>query len=53
MRQGPIDPKQTDSLASRVHQCWMNPALEPATAQAPPAQGQQPQPGPPTTGTNQ
>ncbi|BAT60648.1 hypothetical protein GJW-30_1_03196 [Variibacter gotjawalensis] len=53
VRQGPIDPKQTDSLASRVHQCWMNPALEPATAQAPPAQGQQPQPGPPTTGTNQ
>lgn len=52
VRQGPIDPKQTDSLASRVHQCWINPALEPVAAAAapanPPAQGQ-----PPTTGTNQ
>lgn len=38
--QGPIDPKATDSLQSRVHSCWVNPAAPPAPAAAAvPAQG--------------
>jgi hypothetical protein len=28
VRQGPIDPKATDTLHSRVHGCWVNPAGE-------------------------
>ncbi len=39
---GAIDPKQPESLASRVHACWINPNAQPqpAAAAAPPAQGQ-------------
>ncbi len=41
VKQGPIDPKATDSLQSRVHSCWVNPAAPPAPAAAAgnPAQG--------------
>jgi hypothetical protein len=41
VKQGPIDPKLTDSLQSRVHSCWVNPAAPPAPAAAAgtPAQG--------------
>jgi hypothetical protein len=28
VRQGNIDPKSTDTLAKRVHTCWINPNLE-------------------------
>jgi hypothetical protein len=28
VRQGNIDPKATDTLHSRVHACWLNPAIE-------------------------
>ena len=28
VRQGNIDPKATDTLHSRIHACWLNPALE-------------------------
>ena len=28
VRQGNIDPKATDTLLSRIHDCWLNPALE-------------------------
>src|SRR6185503_20512505 len=28
VRQGNIDPKAADTLASRVHSCWVNPNLE-------------------------
>ena len=40
VRQGNIDPKQQETLNGRVHACWLNPNLEPAsaTAAAPPAQ---------------
>jgi hypothetical protein len=34
VKQGPIDPKATDSLQSRVHSCWINPAAPPAPAAA-------------------
>jgi hypothetical protein len=39
VRQGDIDPKAPQSLNSRVHTCWLNPASPPlpATAAAPPA----------------
>jgi hypothetical protein len=39
VRQGHIDPKAQDSLNTRVHTCWLNPALAPtpATATQPPA----------------
>jgi len=38
VRQGNIDPKSPESLNSRVHACWINPGLPPATASsAPPA----------------
>ena len=30
VKQGPIDPKATDSLQARVHSCWINPAAPPA-----------------------
>jgi hypothetical protein len=43
IRQGNIDPKARDSLNSRVHGCWINPGLPPAssaTASAPPASPQ-------------
>lgn len=52
VRQGPLDEKAKEGLPARVHQCWINPALEPvATAAAPAAPaGQQ---NPPSTGTNQ
>jgi hypothetical protein len=43
IRQGTIDPKAPESLAARVHACWVNPSMEPQTAaQTPP---------PATTGT--
>lgn len=34
VKQGPIDPKATDSLQNRVHSCWVNPAAPPAPAAA-------------------
>ena len=34
VRQGDIDPKSPDTLNSRVHSCWINPALPPAPAAA-------------------
>ena len=35
VRQGNnIDPKQQESLAGRVHACWLNPGLEPPAATA-------------------
>jgi hypothetical protein len=38
VRQGNIDPKSPQSLNARVHACWLNPAMMPATAAAnPPA----------------
>ena len=36
VRQGPFDPKAAESLYARVHACWINPAMQPATAAAPP-----------------
>ncbi len=39
VRQGNIDPKSPESLSARVHACWINPSLPPATAAAPPASG--------------
>jgi hypothetical protein len=35
VRQGNIDPKSPESLNARVHACWINPNLPPATAAAP------------------
>jgi hypothetical protein len=35
VRQGNIDPKSPESLNARVHACWVNPSLPPATAAAP------------------
>ena len=36
VRQGNIDPKATDTLHSRIHACWLNPAVElQGTAAAP------------------
>ena len=29
-----LDPKAQDTLNGRVHACWVNPALQPATAAA-------------------
>jgi hypothetical protein len=38
VRQGPMDPKATDTLKSRVHACWLNPNAEAqGTAAAPSA----------------
>jgi hypothetical protein len=37
VRQGHIDPKAQESLNSRVHGCWLNPALEPVLSAATPA----------------
>lgn len=41
VRQGNIDPKQQETLNSRVHACWLNPGLPPAepvaAAAAPPS----------------
>ena len=34
VRQGHIDPKAPESLNSRVHACWLNPALPPAPTAA-------------------
>ena len=34
VRQGHIDPKAPESLNSRVHACWLNPALTPAPTAA-------------------
>jgi hypothetical protein len=34
VKQGPIDPKATDNLQSRVHSCWINPSAPPAPAAA-------------------
>jgi hypothetical protein len=34
VRQGNIDPKAPQSLNSRVHTCWLNPATPPITADA-------------------
>jgi len=43
LRQGPFDPKNPESLASRVHACWLTPAPAPAApapaAPAPAARG--------------
>ena len=39
VRQGNIDPKSPESLSARVHACWINPSLPPATAAAPTASG--------------
>lgn len=40
VRQGNIDPKSPQSLNSRVHTCWLDPATPPAAAaEAPPAAG--------------
>jgi hypothetical protein len=36
VRQGNIDPKVPDSLNGRVHACWLNPGMPPATAAATP-----------------
>ena len=36
VRQGNIDPKAPESLGTRVHACWLNPALPPASAAATP-----------------
>ncbi|HEX3708634.1 MAG TPA: beta-1-3, beta-1-6-glucan biosynthesis protein [Pseudolabrys sp.] len=36
VRQGRMDPKAQESLNGRVHACWLNPALTPAEAAAPP-----------------
>jgi hypothetical protein len=55
VRQGHIDPKSPQSLNSRVHSCWLNPAAPAATAAAaaaatsgtaPPAPGTPPATGP-------
>jgi hypothetical protein len=35
VRQGPFDPKAAESLYARVHACWINPNMQPATAAAP------------------
>lgn len=35
VRQGNIDPKSPESLNARVHACWVNPSLPPATAATP------------------
>jgi len=42
VRRGNIDPKTTDTLAGRVHTCWINPNLEAntSTAATPPTEGQ-------------
>jgi hypothetical protein len=37
VRQGAFDPKAAESLYARVHSCWINPNMQPATAAAPPA----------------
>ena len=37
VRQGNIDPKAPQSLNSRVHTCWLNPATPSTTAEAAPA----------------
>jgi hypothetical protein len=37
VRQGYIDQKSPETLNARVHACWINPNLPPATAAAPPA----------------
>jgi hypothetical protein len=34
VKQGPIDPKSTDGLNSRIRGCWINPSAPPATAAA-------------------
>jgi hypothetical protein len=36
VRQGNIDPKAPESLNSRVHACWINPAVAPTTASTDP-----------------
>jgi len=37
VQQGPFDPKAAESLSARVHNCWINPAMQPQAALAPPA----------------
>lgn len=41
VKQGPIDPKQQDTLNSRVHTCWLNPETPApaAAAQVPQSDG--------------
>ena len=34
VRQGNIDPKATETFNARVHSCWINPTMMPATAAA-------------------
>jgi hypothetical protein len=41
VRQGGIDPKATESLNTRVHGCWLNPAAPPASTTS----AANPQPG--------
>jgi len=41
VRQGNIDPKATETINTRVHSCWINPALPPA-APAPSASAERP-----------
>jgi hypothetical protein len=48
VRQGSIDPKAPESLSARVHQCWINPSLQPPAAASAPAPSQPS----PSTGTN-
>lgn len=35
VRQGSFDPKNNDTMQSRIHACWVNPSMQPATAAAP------------------
>jgi hypothetical protein len=42
IRQGALDPKAQDTLNGRVHACWVNPALQPVSAAAAPADGKAP-----------
>jgi hypothetical protein len=37
VRQGNLDPKGPDTLSGRVHNCWINPNLEPKSAAVPSA----------------
>lgn len=37
VQQGAFDPKAAESLSGRVHACWVNPAMQPTAASAPPS----------------
>jgi hypothetical protein len=49
IRNGNIDPKAQETLAGRVHTCWINPVKPAAAAQAPASPGATP-PAPATSG---